>query len=72
MQFILIFIFFLSMSGNAFAYLDPGSGGFIIQAILGFLAAIFAYMTFFWNKMKSFLNKIFKKEKDSSKNDSSK
>ena len=60
------------MSGNAFAYLDPGSGGFIIQAILGFLAAIFAYMTFFWNKMKSFLNKIFKKEKDSSKNDSSK
>ena len=72
MQYIFIFIFYTSMSGTAFAYLDPGSGGFIIQAILGFLAAIFAYMTFFWNKIKSFLNKIFKKEKDSSKNDSSK
>jgi uncharacterized RDD family membrane protein YckC len=60
------------MSGNAFAYLDPGSGGFIIQAILGFLAAIFAYMTFFWNKMKSFFSKIFKKKDDNSKDDSSK
>ena len=60
------------MSANAFAYLDPGSGGFIIQAILGFLAAIFAYMTFFWSKMKSFFNKIFKKKDENSKNDSSK
>tara|TARA_B100001094_G_C17917994_1_gene664490 strand:- start:614 stop:799 length:186 start_codon:yes stop_codon:yes gene_type:complete len=60
------------MSGNAFAYLDPGSGGFIIQAILGFLAAIFAYTAFFWNKMKSFFSKIFKKKDENSKNDSSK
>ena len=49
------------MTGNAFAYLDPGSGGFIIQAILGFLAAIFAYVTFFWNKIKTIFNKFFKK-----------
>ena len=51
------------MISNAFAYLDPGSGGFIIQAILGFLAAIFAYATFFWNKIKTFFGKIFKKYK---------
>ena len=72
MQYIFIFIFYTSMSGTAFAYLDPGSGGFIIQAILGFLAAIFAYMAFYWSKMKSFLNKILKKDKEDSKNDTSK
>ena len=27
---------------NAYAYLDPGTGSFILQAILGFLAAISA------------------------------
>jgi len=72
MHYIFIIIFYTMMSGNAFAYLDPGSGGFIIQAILGFLAAIFAYTAFFWNKMKSFFSKIFKKKDENSKNDSSK
>ena len=27
---------------NAYAYLDPGTGSFILQAVLGFLAAISA------------------------------
>ena len=27
---------------NAYAYLDPGSGSFILQAIIGFLAALSA------------------------------
>ena len=61
MPFILLIISYISMTGNAFAYLDPGSGGFIIQAIFGFLAAIFAYVTFFWNKMKTIFDKFFKK-----------
>ena len=61
MKHIYIIIFYTLMSGNAFAYLDPGSGGFIIQAIFGFLAAIFAYVTFFWNKMKTIFDKFFKK-----------
>jgi Mg2+/Co2+ transporter CorB len=60
---IFIIILFNSMIGNSFAYLDPGSGGFILQAIIGFIAAIFASLTFYWNKFKSLLSKIFKKEK---------
>ena len=61
MQFILIIISYISMTSYAFAYIDPGAGSVIIQAILGFLAAIFAYITFFWNKIKSMFSKIFKK-----------
>lgn len=60
------------MISNAFAYLDPGTGGIIIQAILAFIAAVFAYTTFFWNKVKSFFSKILKKKNENSKNNSSK
>lgn len=62
MKLIISVFFFTFFNTNAFAYLDPGSGGFIIQAILGFLAAVFAYLTFFWNKIKLFFEKIFKKK----------
>lgn len=51
------------MVSSSFAYLDPGSGGFILQAIIGFIAAIFASLTFYWNKFKSLLAKIFRKRK---------
>ena len=61
MQLIIIIISYISMTSYAFAYIDPGAGSVIIQAILGFLAAIFAYITFFWNKVKSIFSKIFKK-----------
>ncbi len=61
MQLIIIIISYISMTSYAFAYIDPGAGSVIIQAILGFLAAIFAYITFFWSKVKSMFSKIFKK-----------
>ena len=61
MQLIIIIICYISMTSYAFAYIDPGAGSVIVQAILGFLAAIFAYITFFWNKVKSIFSKIFKK-----------
>ena len=51
---LLIFIFFLP-SVNAYAYLDPGTGSMIIQALLGILAAIGAYITLFWRKFKNLL-----------------
>ena len=63
-------LFFLNLSiflfstlvTPAYAYLAPGSGSIILQAILGFIAATVATMSFYWNKVKLFLKKIFKKE----------
>ena len=61
---LLIFAFILP-SANAHAYLDPGKGSFILQAILGAIAAIGAYITLYWRKFKNFLDKVFKvKKKD--------
>ena len=53
---------FSTLITPAYAYLDPGSGSIILQAILGFIAATVATMSFYWNKVKLFLRKIFKKE----------
>jgi len=53
--------------GKSFAYLDPGTGSIILQAILGFIAAAIATLSIYWNKFKMFILKIFKKEKKSEK-----
>ena len=56
---LLINFFFIN---NAFAYLDPGTGSIILQAILGAIAAGLSYCAFYWNKVKNFFKKIFKKK----------
>ena len=58
---LIIIIFFYT--NNAYAYLDPGTGSIILQAILGFIAAAIATVSLYWNKFKMFILKIFKKEK---------
>ena len=47
----------------AYAYLDPGTGSIILQAILGFIAAAVASVSIYWTKFKLLLNKIFNKKK---------
>lgn len=60
----LLFIFILFLpSANAHAYIDPGTGSFILQAIIGMIAAIGAYITLYWRKFKNFIDKIFKTKK---------
>ena len=49
----LFFIFVLLVqSVNAHAYIDPGTGSFILQAIIGLIAAIGAYITFSGENLK--------------------
>ena len=54
---------------NAYAYLDPGTGSFILQALIGFLAAISAGFLYYWTKVKNFFLKLFKKNNDNEKTD---
>ena len=59
-----ISLYLLSISGS-YAYIDPGTGSIILQAILAFIAAIAATASFYWNKIKFFIkNKFKKKDKD--------
>lgn len=66
---ILLFIYFFFINTNAYAYLDPGTGSFILQAIIGFLAAISAGFLYYWTKVKNFFIKIFKKNNIDEKTD---
>ena len=59
--FTITFLFFLS--NDAYAYLDPGSGSIILQAILGFIAAALATTSYYWAKLKIFFSKLFKRKK---------
>ena len=54
---------------NAYAYLDPGTGSFILQAIIGFLAAVSAGFLYYWTKIKNFFLKTFKKKNNDEKTD---
>ena len=47
----------------AYAYLDPGTGSIILQAIIGAFAAFFTSIYLFWAKVKNFFKKIFYKNK---------
>lgn len=48
---------------NLFAYIDPGSGGALITAILGFFAAIiYSFKKFFYNLRLKFRSKKDKSE----------
>ena len=60
---IIIFLSFFFLTTNAHAYLDPGTGSIILQAIVGSFAAFFTSIYIFWNKVKNFYKKIFNKNK---------
>lgn len=61
----LLLIYNIFIINNAYAYLDPGTGSIILQAILGAIAAGFSYCMFYWNKVKNFFKKNnSKKEKN--------
>jgi len=57
------FIFVTFISNNAFAYLDPGTGSIILQALVGAIAAGATYCSIYWQKIKSFFSKKEKEKK---------
>jgi hypothetical protein len=54
------FIFFpiLFYCSNANAYLDPGSGGIILQAIFGAIAGVLTFYYFLKQKLINFFKKF--------------
>lgn len=61
-KFITILILFLMLNSKAHAYIDPGIGSVILQAIIGGIAATIFTIKIYWQKIKDFFNK--KKKKD--------
>jgi hypothetical protein len=63
----LIYIFVLGLCINlafttqGYAYVDPGTGGLILQGILACFVTIAVAARVFWDKIKSFFGVLFKK-----------
>ena len=53
----LVIAFFFLFSSERYAYLDPGTGSIILQAIIAFIAGAIAFISIYWAK------KIFSKFK---------
>jgi hypothetical protein len=50
----MIFVSLSTFVEPAFAYLDPGTGGMLIQIILGGVAGLAVAGKLFWHQLKSF------------------
>lgn len=57
------FLFLMSFTTNAYAYLDPGTGSIILQAILGSAAVALATASMYIQRIKSFFGARKKSDK---------
>ena len=64
----LIILFFINPS-IAYAYLDPGTGSIILQALVSIIAAIAAFFSLARFKLKEFFKSLFKKKTDDTDKD---
>ena len=50
----------LNLPRTAHAYLDPGSGSYLLQILLAFFLGALFVAKRYWHKLKDFLVKLFK------------
>lgn len=60
---ILCLVILISVSNNCYAYLDPGSGGMLLQLLLGGVAGFLAVLKFYWSSIKSRIKNFLSKNK---------
>lgn len=60
--FVVLAVFYLVLTREVYAYLDPGTGSYILQLVIaGILGGLFA-VKMFWVKIKSFFVNIFSRD----------
>ena len=60
--FIVVFLFVSHLSGGLQAYLDPGTGSMVLQALLAGFAAAIALGRIYWDRLKSLVGRGGPKE----------
>lgn len=60
MFFVLPYIFVSS----AYAYIDPGTGSMIIQAVIAAVAAVSVSIGIFWRRLKALVGRLFDRHQD--------
>ena len=57
-------VFFVFLSQGVSAYIDPGTGSFVFQMIVGGVLGFFFVIKLYFRRIKSFVLKIFRKNKN--------
>jgi hypothetical protein len=47
------------------AYIDPGTGSLVLQAVIGVLVGAFVAIGLFWSRIKAFVRNLFSRSKKS-------
>ena len=63
-KYIASFLIFFASYGNVYAYLDMGTGSYIIQAILAGVFTSIYFVKLYWFKLTHFISNIFKRNKE--------
>lgn len=58
-----VLLVLLIWSPDAHAYLDPGSGSFLLQILIASLLGVTFAIKTFWRNIKSFVSRSFSKDK---------
>jgi hypothetical protein len=61
---IILTVFSLFFATQAYAYIDPGTGSMLIQALIGAVAAVSVSIGIFWRHIRSFLDRLFGRNKN--------
>ncbi len=59
----LFLVIFVAQPLPAFAYLDPGSGSYIIQVTIGVLAGAVFMVKNYWAVINGYIQRFFNKDK---------
>ncbi len=60
-------LFYLPLRQGTHAYIDPGTGSVILQAVVGALFAVVVAIKLFWQQIRNFLGSLFSKAKKNEK-----
>lgn len=63
MCFVMLYVFILSIQ-PAYAYLDPGTGSYMLQILIAGVLAVFFFAKPYVYKLKSFFKKIIGRKDD--------
>ena len=58
-------LLYLPLHQVVHAYIDPGTGSLVLQAVIGAMVGVFVAIGLFWNRIKIFVKNLFSKSKKS-------
>jgi hypothetical protein len=63
MKIILFLFFYFCLIFNLNAYLDPGTGSYLLQLLIAGIAGAILSLKIFWKNICNFFTKLFKRKK---------